>query len=74
MNKYYIKESDWEKLYTFLKTIAGIRIGNERKTRAFAEGVYFIMRTGPNDVNFQDIMANGEVSINALNQWSHNGL
>jgi transposase len=46
MDKYYIKEMDWEKIYTFLKSIAGIRVRNERKTRFFAEGVYFIMRTG----------------------------
>ncbi|MBL9029034.1 MAG: transposase [Caedimonas sp.] len=46
MNKYYIKTEDWEKIYTFLKTRIDIRVGNERKTRAFAEAVYFIMRTG----------------------------
>ena len=31
MNKYYINESDWEKISTFLKTISGIRVENEKK-------------------------------------------
>ena len=46
MNKYYTREADWEKIYAFLKICPGIRVGNEGKTRAFAEAVYFIMRTG----------------------------
>ncbi len=29
MNKCYIKEADWEKLYTFLRTNSDIRVGNE---------------------------------------------
>lgn len=68
MDKYYIKEMDWEKIYTFLKSIADIRVENERKTRFFAEGVYFIMRTG---AQWRELPGyydtNGEVSINALN-------
>lgn len=46
MDKYYIKTEDWEKIYAFLKTRKDTRVGNEEKIRIFAEGVYFIMRTG----------------------------
>jgi transposase len=46
MEKYYIKSVDWEKIYSFLRSQRSIRVGNEEKTRIFAEGVYFIMRTG----------------------------
>ena len=46
MEKYYIKSDDWEKIYSFLQSQRSIRVGNEEKTRTFAEGVYFIMRTG----------------------------
>ena len=46
MDKYYIKSEDWEKIYSFLKSRRDIRVGNEVKTRRFAESVYFIMHTG----------------------------
>jgi hypothetical protein len=46
MKKYYIKSADWEKIYSFLRARHDIRVGNEEKTRTFAELVYFIMRTG----------------------------
>ena len=46
MDKYYIKSEDWKKIYAFLKARREVRVGNEGKTRTFAEAVYFIMRTG----------------------------
>jgi transposase len=46
MDKYYIKPADWERIYSFLQIIKGIRIKNELVSRRFLEGVYFIMRTG----------------------------
>lgn len=46
MEKYYIKSADWEKIYSFLRACRNVRVGNEEKTRIFAESVYFIMRTG----------------------------
>ena len=41
MNKYYIKENNWEKIYTLLRMSPTIRVENERKTRIFAEDIYF---------------------------------
>ena len=46
MYKRYIKDKDWSKIYSVLKGIRQIRVGNQEKTRRFLEGVYFIMRTG----------------------------
>lgn len=46
MDKNYIKEEDWSKIYKILKTIKEIRVKNEQKTRRFIEGLYCIMKTG----------------------------
>ncbi len=46
MDKHYIKEEDWSKIYKILKEIRQIRVKNGDKTRRFFEGVYYIMRTG----------------------------
>jgi len=46
VDKHYIKEEDWSKIYTILKGIRHVRVKNGDKTRRFFEGVYYIMRTG----------------------------
>lgn len=46
MEKYYISEENWQKIYPVLQGQKGIRVKNEAKTRVFLEGVYFILKTG----------------------------
>lgn len=46
MYKCYLKETDFERIYEFLKKQKRIYGKNRDKTRKFIEGVYFIMRTG----------------------------
>lgn len=46
MEKYYINDDNWQKIYAILLTQRGIRVGSELKSRRFFEGVYFILRTG----------------------------
>lgn len=74
MDKYYIKESDWEKIYTFLRKSPSIRVGNERKTRTFAEGVYFIMRTGAQWRELPRHYGKWRSIHKRFEQWSHKGL
>ena len=74
MDKYYIKESDWEKIYTFLRKTPSIRVGNERKTRAFVEGIYFIMRTGAQWRELARYYGKWRASITALNNGPIKGL
>ena len=74
MNKYYIKENDWEKIYTFLRMSPTIRVGNERKTRTFAEGVYFIMRTGAQWRELPRYYGKWRSIHKRFEQWSHKGL
>jgi len=46
MGKVYLSDNIWSKIYVFLQTYPGIYACDERKTRRFIEGVYWIMRTG----------------------------
>lgn len=46
MEKYYINDENWQKIYAILRQLPTIRTGSESKTRRFLEGVYFILRTG----------------------------
>jgi transposase len=46
VDHYYIKSADWEIIYSFLSTTKGVRVKDEKRTRQFLEGVYYIMRTG----------------------------
>lgn len=46
MDKYYINEEAFEKIFFYLKSRPNICCKNQEKTRLFLEGVYFIMRTG----------------------------
>lgn len=46
MEKYYINDENWQKIYAILKGQHGIKVKKESKTRRFLEGVYFILKTG----------------------------
>lgn len=46
MDKYYIKEEAFEKIFLDLKGRRDIYCKNRDKTRKFLEDVYFIMRSG----------------------------
>lgn len=46
MGQYYISKANWEEIYQVLRQIKSIRVGCEKATRKFVEGVHFILRTG----------------------------
>jgi transposase len=46
MEMYYIKDENWQRIYSILHGISGIRVKEESVTRRFIEGVYFILKTG----------------------------
>jgi transposase len=46
MDKYYIQEDAFEKIFVWLNSQSNIYCKNRERTRTFMEGVYFIMRTG----------------------------
>lgn len=46
MEKYYINQENWQRIYFILRIIPGIRVKNESMTQRFVEGIYFIMKTG----------------------------
>ncbi len=74
MEKYYIKSEAWEKIYSFLQSHRGIRVGNEGKTRTFAEGVYFIMRTGAQWRELPVYYGKWRSVHKRFEAWSHKGL
>lgn len=46
MDKYYITEEAFEKIFLYLKNRPDIYCKTPEKTRTFLESIYFIMRTG----------------------------
>jgi transposase len=74
MVKYYIKSEDWEKIYKFLKYCRDIRVGNEVKTRLFAEAVYFIMRTGAQWRELPPYYGKWRSVHKRFEDWSRKGL
>jgi len=46
MEKYYITDEAFEKIFMYLRGIKGVYCKKLGKTRKFLEGVFFIMRTG----------------------------
>lgn len=46
MEKYYISQENWQRIYFTLQGVSGIRVKEESSTYRFVEGVYFIMKTG----------------------------
>jgi transposase len=46
MEKYYINQENWQRIYFTLQGISSIRVKEESATYQFIEGVYFIMKTG----------------------------
>jgi hypothetical protein len=46
MEKYCIKEENWQKIYVALLVFSDIRVVSETATRPFVEAVYFILKTG----------------------------
>ena len=46
MEKYYINKENWERVYSTLQKLSGIRVKEESVTYLFIEGVYFILKTG----------------------------
>lgn len=46
MDKYYIKEEAFEKLFIYLSGRKGVYCKKREKTRKFLEAIYFMMRTG----------------------------
>lgn len=46
MEKEYIKNEAWTKIFSFLKSLKGIYVGYEQKTKKFIEAIYWMARTG----------------------------
>jgi putative transposase len=42
----FLTETQWETIYTFLKTLPGLYLGQEAKVRRFVEAVLWLTRTG----------------------------
>ena len=62
MEKYYINQDQWQKIYEILQNTQRVRVRDENRTRRFLEGSFFIMKTGGE--SYLAIMENGAVSIN----------
>ena len=67
MDKLYLSEPAFEKIFMYLSKKKGVYCKNRCKTRKFLEAVYHIMKTrGDNGLNCQNIMEAIKVSIDGL--------
>ena len=41
-----ISEKIWDKIYSFLHDVKGLHVKDEKRTRRFMEGVWYVLRTG----------------------------
>ncbi len=46
MQKEYITNEAWEKMFIFFKSCKGIYVGSKQKLKIFLEAIYWIVRTG----------------------------
>ena len=74
MNKYYIKDEAFEKIFIYLRERSDIYCKNREKTREFLEGVYFIMRTGAQWVELPKYYGNYKSLHDRFISWVKKGI
>jgi transposase len=70
MKKEYINEVAWSKILIFLKSIKGIYIGNEKKSKRFIEAVYWMVRTGAQWRELPRRYGHWNTVFRRFNEWS----
>ena len=74
MQREYITEDTWKKMFNFLKTLKNIRVGNEKRDRRFMEAIYWIARSGaqwrmlPSEYGYWNSV------FKRFNSWSKKGI
>lgn len=70
MRKEYINEIAWSKIYKILKNIGHAYVKNEKKTKLFMEGVFWMMRTGAQWRELPGCYGKWNSVFDRFNEWS----
>lgn len=74
MIRHRLNDSNWSKIYTCLKQIPNIYVGNEVKTRTFVDAVHWIMRTGSQWRDLPSELGKGNSVFKRFARWSDKGI
>lgn len=74
MQREYITEEAWIKMFIFLKTLKNIRVGKDKKDRRFMEAVYWIARSGAQWRMLPSEYGNWNSVFKRFNSWSKKGI
>jgi transposase len=66
----YINEVSWGKIYSFLKTLDGIYVKNEKRAKIFMEAIMWMMRTGAQWRELPTYYGKWNSVFDRFNQWS----
>ena len=72
--KYYILESNWSTIFSFLKSQKGLHTNNESKLRIFIEAVYYILKTGVQWMYIPSYYGCGRAIHKRYKYWADKGL
>ena len=74
MDKYYISEEAFEKIFMYLRSLKGVYCKKREKTRRFLEAVTFIMRTGAQWIELPRYYGNYKSIHKRFIAWAKKGL
>lgn len=72
--KYYISESNWSTILTFLKSQKGLHTKNTQKLRVFIEAVFFILKTGAQWGYLHEDYGNSRAVHKRYKYWADKGI
>ena len=70
MEKEYINEVVWNKIFSFLKDSHGIYSGNEKRCKNFMEAIYWISRTGAQWRELPEYYGKWNSIFSRFNSWT----
>ena len=70
MNKKYISETAWHKIYNFLSSLKSIYVRCESRTKNFVEAVYWMSKTGAQWRELHDRYGDWNSIYKRFNAWS----
>ncbi|APD50287.1 hypothetical protein FSC454_03645 [Francisella hispaniensis FSC454] len=72
--KYYISESNWSTILTFLKSQKGLHTKDTKKLRVFIEAVFYILKTGAQWGYLHEDYGNSRTIHKRYKYWADKGI
>lgn len=74
MGNVYLNKVCWSKIFDFLQTCSGIYVQNEKKTKKFVKGIFWLMRTGAQWNELSRYYGKYDSVYKRYNEWSKKGI